>query len=432
MDTQKTDITLTPPSNIPSRIEAVKDFLRLIRQISDTSYFYLSADQKMHDYIPEPTCPELIRTYILRFLGNTELFRPCREDGLHFILDFGIHMIVIPLPYSEGYVILGPLRYKRPDRNEISSYVEKHHLTQNYHYILGSFLNSITREHASGNPIRYIRKHIYHMNDTRLPVKRISLTALPETSPPHMEHSPETPDMQEIDRKYEMELELRALVAQGKRREAGILLESRDHTRYFRHGVLNSLMRLMSYNIIYKQALFQAGLPPAFIEHIYASYIRDIASNMTELEEKETMYSARMLDDYCSLARDYAARDVSRQVRKIMNYILLNYSKKITVNSIAEYLQLTPNYISALFKKEQGITLSTYVNQVRINSSLTLLANTNLPVSEIAEKVGIGDYNYFSRIFKKIMGTTPASYRKNYRQLAQSVYDGNTVLKPYI
>lgn len=393
------------------RILAVSDFLKLSNQMSDISFFYLTEDRENQGYIPEPTCPLIIRRRIEAFLGGAALNQIECGAAVHYIIDFGIHFLVFHLPCHEGYAVMGPLRYRRPLKEEIAGYVSKYKLDKNYHYILSSFLNSITKEHASAEPFRYIIRHIYKIDmEGNGELKRIIMEEMPKENlsvdPPVMH------DMRSIDEKYEREQELRELVAQGKRREAGMVLEQKDKTRYFRHASLNSMLRLLSSNILYKQALAQNGIPPAYIEQVYTSYIRKIAGNIDEIQKNESLYSGKMLDDYCKLARDYATQNVSRTVRKIMNYILLNYTEKITVNSIALYLDMTPNYVSSVFKREMGISLIHYLNKVRINSSLILLENTDMPVSEIAQKVGIEDYNYFSRIFKKKMNQSPAGYRK--------------------
>lgn len=217
-----------------------------------------------------------------------------------------------------------PLRYKRPARVEIASYVEKYHLEKNYHYILNSFLNSITQEHASAQPLAYILTHIYHMEIIGSEnFQRVSLEDAPEekinVAPPVVS------DMRIIDKKYEKEQELQILVAQGKRIASGRLMELHDKTKYFRQSKLNVMYRMISLNHLCKQALVQAGIPPVYIEHIYSSYIREIAGNLDEIESREDQYSARMLDDYCKLARDNSTREcIPGPVRKIIHYVLLN------------------------------------------------------------------------------------------------------------
>lgn len=406
------------------QIAAVKDLLKLADHMGRTPYFYLTESLENDSFSPDPTCPEIIRRSILGFLsGNAFTDMKC-GSGRHYIISFGIHFLLFHLPDRNGYCVMGPLRYKRPTRTEIENYIKKYRLDHHNYYVLNSYLTSITDEHASGEPFQYIFTHIYRNPvSSASALERIYLEDMPDEN--ISVEPPVSSGMHDVDQKYEREMELRNLIGQGKRRDAGILLEQRDRTQYFRHSELNSMLRLLSLNITCKQALAEAKIPAIYIEKLYASYIRDIATDINNIMKNESMISARMLDDYCKLARDYSTQGCSRQVKKAMNYVLMNYTEKITIQSIAEYLEITPNYLSSVFKKETGSSLTSWINGVRINSSLSLLANTSLPISEIADRVGIPDYNYFSRVFQKQMGISPSQYRKDYQMLAESMYAGH-------
>jgi YesN/AraC family two-component response regulator len=64
-----------------------------------------------------------------------------------------------------------------------------------------------------------------------------------------------------------------------------------------------------------------------------------------------------------------------------------------------------------LFKQEMGVTFTDYLNQVRINRSCELLTNTSLSLIDVSLQAGFDDQSYFSKVFKKIKGVTPKSYR---------------------
>ena len=97
----------------------------------------------------------------------------------------------------------------------------------------------------------------------------------------------------------------------------------------------------------------------------------------------------------------------------ISNYIEENYANTtLSVDSIAQAIHLSPNYISHLFKKEMNDAPSVYINKVRIEKAKILLRTGNRTLSDIAAAVGYSDSNYFMRIFKKLTGTTPSGYRR--------------------
>lgn len=102
----------------------------------------------------------------------------------------------------------------------------------------------------------------------------------------------------------------------------------------------------------------------------------------------------------------------SREIVKGIGYIKENYNKQIKLNEIADYVGLSPNYYSYLFKKETEISVFNYLNRYRINMSIQLLKYTNLKSYEVADKIGFKEESYFSRIFKRYTGKSPIEYRK--------------------
>ncbi len=73
---------------------------------------------------------------------------------------------------------------------------------------------------------------------------------------------------------------------------------------------------------------------------------------------------------------------------------------------------LNPQYISQLFKNEIGVNFLTYLTNIRMEKAKKLLLATALPITEIAEQAGYGDYRVFTKVFKKAEGVTPSQYRK--------------------
>ena len=100
------------------------------------------------------------------------------------------------------------------------------------------------------------------------------------------------------------------------------------------------------------------------------------------------------------------------QAAKICEYINQNYaSPSINTNEIAKSVHLSTTYVCHLFKKERNETISSYLNKVRVEKSKAYLLDNNMPLYEVASKVGYSDPNYYMRIFKKITGIPPSTYR---------------------
>lgn len=100
-------------------------------------------------------------------------------------------------------------------------------------------------------------------------------------------------------------------------------------------------------------------------------------------------------------------------IRRAINYIREHYSENISLDMLSEQLEITPEYLSALFNKEVGINFSTFLKQFRISQAKRLLKGTDYKIYEIAAQVGYNDPKYFNRVFKEEIGVSPGDYRQN-------------------
>lgn len=105
----------------------------------------------------------------------------------------------------------------------------------------------------------------------------------------------------------------------------------------------------------------------------------------------------------------------NKTIDKIQSYISAHYKTNLSLNGIAAGFYLSPFYLSRLFKKTTNLSITEYINSVRLMAGKNLLENTNLKVSEIAAQIGFSTTSHFSRIFKEGTGLSPQQYRKYYR-----------------
>ncbi|WP_238323090.1 response regulator [Gorillibacterium massiliense] len=98
-------------------------------------------------------------------------------------------------------------------------------------------------------------------------------------------------------------------------------------------------------------------------------------------------------------------------IQKVARYLEENLQDNVTVKQLSEQFHLNSSYLSVLFKKEMGRTISDFVQEARMNKAKELLRDPSIKVYEVAEQVGFQTAAYFTFLFKKWTGTTPQEYR---------------------
>ncbi len=181
-------------------------------------------------------------------------------------------------------------------------------------------------------------------------------------------------------------------------------------------------------------AFFSPACVYDYIEHLEEIICRVLRGNQVreELQQQLSDRIQQILDFYYN-PNDMiyqclqAIRDVFEQVlveqkskgqlpiRQARQYIQEHYSSQVSLEDVAEAIQLSPAYLSTLFKKEMGINFSDYLISCRIEAAKDLLKNTDLPIAEVSEQVGYLDSRHFSKTFSKVVGLKPSAYRKLYR-----------------
>ncbi|MFC5530988.1 response regulator transcription factor [Cohnella yongneupensis] len=110
-------------------------------------------------------------------------------------------------------------------------------------------------------------------------------------------------------------------------------------------------------------------------------------------------------------------RDASAVIGKIQAFIQDNLHKELSRDDIANSVYRNPAYLSRLFRKETGLSLSDYIVQLKIERVKKQLRETNDKISNIAEGLGYLHFSYFAKLFKKTTGYTPQEYRKRHQTM---------------
>lgn len=162
--------------------------------------------------------------------------------------------------------------------------------------------------------------------------------------------------------------------------------------------------------VLLSRAAIEGGAEPSRIFGLNRDYLAEI-SNFDNMDDLSNWLTG-MLSSFTGLV--FAAADTkhTETIQKVMEYVNSNYMKRITLNDISEHVAFSVSYLSRMFKEEKGISLTSYINQVRIRNAKTLLMQSGVTLSQTAYLCGFDDQSYFSKVFKKMTGTTPGKYRE--------------------
>lgn len=98
----------------------------------------------------------------------------------------------------------------------------------------------------------------------------------------------------------------------------------------------------------------------------------------------------------------------------VKEYLDEHFTEKIMLEELTEKFFINKFYLSKIFKKTYGTTINNYLISKRITRAKQLLRFTDMTVDEIGAAVGMGDANYFSRLFHKVEGISPREFRKQW------------------
>lgn len=128
--------------------------------------------------------------------------------------------------------------------------------------------------------------------------------------------------------------------------------------------------------------------------------------------EKLNRWIGLILHKFVSFVFDFSDIKHRNTIYKTTAYIKEHLAEKLSLNQVVEQAYLSKSYFCRVIKSELGCTFTEYVNRLRIEKAKELLSNTALPIAEVAYSVGFDDQSYFTRIFKKNVGTAPCKYRE--------------------
>lgn len=223
-------------------------------------------------------------------------------------------------------------------------------------------------------------------------------------------------DLEELYHYKEFESELLLAVKLGDE-TAALNLLNREETRTDSVMVIRNEVRRYKNNAMCFNAILRKTLETEQVHPITNFYLEE--QFMSEIERCTTTSEIRalqrkMISSYCKMVKEKKYQEYPQIISKMLTYIDANPCADLKLNQFAKMLNFNANYLSELFSKEMGMTLTGYVHLRRLQKAKQLLEHTNLKMEFIAKQCGFSNAHYFIRIFKKYTGTTPKQYRESY------------------
>lgn len=161
---------------------------------------------------------------------------------------------------------------------------------------------------------------------------------------------------------------------------------------------------------------FQVEHQPKIVNNIYdiidEYYNYDIQSHQIIRFDILTLFSRLIRQAYHAKAHTHKVKDSQINLLSLLLYIENNY-RTITLTKMAKDFGFNPNYLSTYLKKQTGQSFIQLVHLQRVNTAGEYLIYTKAPIETIASEVGYENPSYFYKVFKKIIGVSPAEYRRN-------------------
>lgn len=349
------------------------------------------------------------------------LFDLCAPNKVYRILDeFMLHYLFFRLPDTDipSFAVVGPYTLKGFTDKEIHRAVEKYSLTaEESAHVEKLFYNiPIVAESGLITLVCTLGESLWGDIDN-FSIQYVQNSAFFDIEP--VARRPQRADgtdaflsMKILEERYSIENQLMQAVSLGQQHKAEMLLSKFTFSQIESRAaspIRNYKNYMVIANTLLRKAAEAGSVHPLHIDSLSSRFALSIEQACSEDDIHNLI--GEMVRKYCQLVKNHSMKGYSLLVQKILVRIDSDLTADLSLKAQADFLDVNPSYLSTLFKKETGATLTEYVNRKRIEHGIFLLNTTNMQIQEIARQCGIADVNYFTKTFKKIVGKTPKEYR---------------------
>ena len=321
------------------------------------------------------------------------------------------------LDYESPHFVIGPYLENPMTPEMVRQIMERLSLPQQLFHDIRLFYAStpvLTNIESFESLVLNLSQGLFHTEYTVL--------HLPDEGEIRMERSPlilklrRNPEISvsTIEERYQVENQMLEAVSKGEEKRAHEL-HQKFQTFQLRPRTENALFNkkhgIIILNTLFRKAVEAGGVHPLYIDDLSGKYA--ILINEARSERELDHLSTDMLHKYCLMVKNHAMTGYTQVIKDVISYIDFHYAEDLSLAFFAEMFNMSKNYLSALFKKEAGATLTDYIHQVRLRRAITLINSSSLSITTVAASCGYNDINYFIRIFKRTYGMSPKQYQKS-------------------
>ena len=217
-----------------------------------------------------------------------------------------------------------------------------------------------------------------------------------------------------VNQRYALENQIAEAVYQGKTTEAiqrvHEMLLLAPGLRYVSGDMKDQIAGAAILRVLVRHAALRAGLMPVVIDSLSQEYAQKM--HHASDEQKMNGLIEQYIAAFCFAIRANHKSSYSVYVKRAVQYIETHLSQSISVDTLCQLNGISRKYFVQLFSKETGQTVKQYIARIRCERAAELLENSQLLIHEISGYVGYEDSNYFTKVFKNVMGVSPQEYRK--------------------
>ena len=346
-------------------------------------------------------------------IAESELWDKVPENTVLYIRDeYKCYYVVLRVPGQEILWIIGPYLLEEVTYEDLSKLEEELQMPLDHRKHFREYIRSrkvLGRSVPFRNLISLLASQLYGGDDRYAEV-------FDETRGIFREYSEQEDQrflIKEKEIRFEVMNELLEAVRNGNSEKALrclVRFRSLISARRFRNTLRDAQYFLIVFNTQLRMTAQAAGIHPFFIGEIAEKYSFKIDAMTSDKDYPKLMQE--MIRGYCMLINNQNLSKYSGVIRDVIMQIQIGLGEDLSLSSIAERLNINPSYLSALFTKEVGMSLTEYIHRKRIEASMQYMNDPSVPIKEIIVRVGIYDLNYFSRLFKRYVGMSPTQYRK--------------------